>query len=101
MKTVCLFALLALLNFPWLVSGSHSSQFSQEKWRQDYAEAIEIGTYGFRQPLPRRGGFGAQVAEHLAEAERMDQHLQRAASHARGKARQIQEHAQFGLRRLA
>jgi hypothetical protein len=36
MKTICLFAFLALLNFPSFVSGSHSTQFSREKWRQDY-----------------------------------------------------------------
>ena len=47
MKTICLCAFLALLSFPWLVSGSHSTQFSREKWRQDYQSLKEYLRTGY------------------------------------------------------
>ncbi|MGH9833209.1 MAG: S41 family peptidase [Blastocatellia bacterium] len=47
MKTICLFAFLALLNCPWLVSGSHSPQFPREKWRQDYQSLKEYLRTGY------------------------------------------------------
>ena len=47
MKTICLFGLLAILNFPWLVFSGHSPQFSQEKWRQDYQALKEYLRTGY------------------------------------------------------
>jgi hypothetical protein len=47
MKTICLFALLAILICPWLVFSSHSTQFSREKWRQDYQSLKEYLQTGY------------------------------------------------------
>jgi hypothetical protein len=47
MKTICLFAFLALLNFPPLVFNNHSTQFSREKWRQDYQALKEYLQTGY------------------------------------------------------